>query len=188
MRASYRRPRGRGSATKLTLSVKRFADRRGAGSESPGRWGRLLEAGRRRCRALRVRAVQPAPRRQRRGSRVWVERVWRVQRVGKPKPAARRQRQDITSRRGAARRLTPGAAAGAASSCAIAGIRVIPAARNRGKSVKPECHSRDALPAPDLRAVWSSPAHQSRDLANGNSTRKNRNARPTACRSCSGEG
>src|SRR5438132_8731243 len=44
----------------------------------------------------------------------------------------------------------PAAAGGAASSCAIAGILVIPAARNRSKSVKPECHSRNALPAPDL--------------------------------------
>src|SRR5438445_6704169 len=45
----------------------------------------------------------------------------------------------------------PAAAAGAAFSCAIAGILVIPAARNRSKSVKPECHSRNALPALDLR-------------------------------------
>src|SRR6266404_9849677 len=45
----------------------------------------------------------------------------------------------------------PAAAAGAAPSCAIAGIRVIQTATNRSKSVKPECHSRNALPAPDLR-------------------------------------
>src|SRR5437763_876658 len=44
------------------------------------------------------------------------------------------------------------AAAGAAPSCAIAGMRDIPRERhNRSKSVKPECHSRNALPAPDLR-------------------------------------
>src|SRR6267142_1586175 len=41
-------------------------------------------------------------------------------------------------------------AAGASPSCAIAGIRVMQTATSRSKSVKPECHSRDALSALDL--------------------------------------
>src|ERR1700682_3327645 len=52
---------------------------------------------------------------------------------------------------GAGTAWAPAAAAGAAPSCAVAGILVIPPARNRSKSVKPECHRRNARPAPDLR-------------------------------------